>query len=410
MNIMLINHYAGSSKYGMEFRPYYLAKEWVEFGHNVNIIAGSYSHLRRVNPDFKGNVNKEEIDGINYFWMKTPKYKKNGVKRFLNMFTFLFQVIRNKKTFIKSNPDIVIASSTYPLDIFPAYLIAKRTGAKLIFEVHDLWPLTPIEVGGMSRFHPFIMLLQFAENFACRKSDFVVSLLPKADRYLVDHGMLPSKFYHLPNGINLEEWNNPTVIPDEHEKIISELRKQGKFIIGYAGSHGLANALEYLVEAAKLIKDKQEIAFVLVGEGPEKELLKQKVIKNKMNNIFFLSQVPKRSIPNLLKKMDALFIGWKRVSLYRFGVSPNKLLDYMMSGKPIIHSIEAANDLVAESGCGISVAPENPVEIVEAINKLINMDRVKQEEMGLKGKEYVLQNHDYKVLAKEFVNLVNGEE
>ena len=101
------------------------------------------------------------------------------------------------------NPNIVIASSTYPLDIIPAFLIAKKTRAKLIFEVHDLWPLSPIELGGMSPFHPYIMIMQWAENFAYRVSHKVVSILPKTKSHMQKHGLGPDKFAHIPNGIDI---------------------------------------------------------------------------------------------------------------------------------------------------------------------------------------------------------------
>ena len=110
-----------------------------------------------------------------------------------------------------------------------------------------------------------------------------------------------------------------------------------------------------------------------------------------------------QSLPSLLAVMDVCYIGLQRQPLFRFGVSPNKLMDYMMAGKPVIHAIEAGNDLVAESGCGISVPPEDPVAIAEAIKKLMSMSSAEREEMGGRGKEYVIANHDYKVLARKFL-------
>jgi glycosyltransferase involved in cell wall biosynthesis len=132
------------------------------------------------------------------------------------------------------------------------------------------------------------------------------------------------------------------------------------------------------------------------------------VIENNINNVIFLSPVPKNSISELLRKMDILYIGLRRSPLFRFGVSPNKLFDYMMAGKPIIHAVEAGNDLVQESGCGISVPPEDPVAIAEAIKKLLTMSPIEREEMGRRGREYVVKNHDYKVLAKKFLEAIDG--
>jgi len=318
------------------------------------------------------------------------------------MMSFILQLFLHLNYIVKRyTPNVVIASSTYPLDIFPAYLIAKKTNARLIFEVHDLWPLTPIELGGYSKYHPFIMIMQLAENFAYRKSDYVVSLLPKAYEYMKNHGLAPHKFVHIPNGISLEEWEESNEeIPEEHRKLIEKLKMEGKFIVGYAGAHGLANALDILIDSAQLLRN-EPIAVVLVGDGPEKEKLKEKVSRFKLDNVFFLSSVSKLSIPKLLSMMDALYIGCRKEPLYRFGVSPNKLMDYMMAGKPIIHSITAGNDLVQDAQCGISVPAEDSYQIALAIKKLMSMSEEERELMGNRGKEYVRRYHTYTVLAEK---------
>jgi len=406
MNILYINHYAGAPEYGMEYRPYYVSKEWVRRGHSVIIVASSYSHLRSKNPNVDKSLVEEEIDGIKYIWLRTVKYKGNDLKRILNMLNFILQLFRYLDYLVKRyNPNVVIASSTYPLDIFPAYLLSKRTKAKLIFEVHDLWPLTPIELGGHSKYHPFIIIMQLAENIAYRKSDYVVSLLPKAYEYMREHGLAAHKFIHIPNGINIKEWEeNNSEISEEHKKLIEKLKLEGKFIVGYVGAHGLSNALDVLIDSAQLLRN-EPIAIVLVGNGPEKEKLEEKVNASNLDNILFLPPVSKLSMPRILRMMDALYIGWRKRSLYKFGVSPNKLLDYMMSGKPIIHSITAGNDLVQDAQCGISVPSEDSYQIALAIKQLMSMPEEKRELIGNRGKEYVRRYHSYRVLARKFENL-----
>ena len=177
MNILLINHYAGSPEMGMEFRPFYFAREWVKMGHHVDIAAADYSHLRMKNPEISKDFQTETIDGITYHWIKTGRYEGNGAARALTMFQFVGKLWRNAGEIARKwKPDVVITSSTYPLDTYAGQRIAKKSGAGLIHEVHDMWPLTLVEVGGMSRYHPFVLLLQMAENSAYRHSEFVVSL------------------------------------------------------------------------------------------------------------------------------------------------------------------------------------------------------------------------------------------
>ena len=242
MNILLINHYAGSAYLGMEYRPYYLAREWVRAGHSVQILAASHSHVRTKQPDSNEAIVDQSIDGIQYRWYRTPTYAGNGLARVKNMLAFLWAIWCDKQRIVdKFKPNIVIASSTYPMDIWPAHRIAKLAKAKLIFEVHDLWPLSPMELGNISKWHPFILWVQLAENFAYRHADVVVSMLPKAQEHMVAHGMESSKFHYIPNGIDTEEWENIARLPSELSETLTKLKLHGRPIVGYAGTHGLAN-------------------------------------------------------------------------------------------------------------------------------------------------------------------------
>jgi len=401
MNILIINHYAGSPSYGMEYRPYHFAREWIKAGHKVTIASASFSHLRLTQPKCVKKNTIEFIDDIQYVWFKTPKYHRNDSKRVINMLFFVCQLL------IKNIPiddiDVVIDSSTYPLTIYGSHRIAKRFNARLVFEVHDLWPLTPMELGGYSIWHPFILLMQWVENYAYKKAHRVVSLLPKAKQHMISHGMSPEKFVYIPNGTDISSWQISNFLPEEHAKLLKRLNDSGKFIIGYAGGHSISNALKYFIEAAAILKKQDNIHFVLVGQGPEKESLLLFAKTEKLNNVSFLSPIPRTSVPTILDNMNAVYIGWNRNPLYRFGVSPNKLIDYMMAKRPVIHSIEAGNDLVAESGCGISVPPEDPKAIAEAIVRLAEMSEQERTEMGKKGHDYVKSHHDYAVLAKRFL-------
>lgn len=403
MNILLINHYAGSSKHGMEFRPYYLAREWVASGHRVQIMAGSYSHIRAKQPALsKGIVTHEIIDGVDYCWLSTPTYSGNGVGRVKSMLSFIWHLWRKAKQIaLDFKPDVVIASSTYPMDIWPAKRIAKLAEAKLIYEVHDLWPLSPMELGGMTRKHPFIMWVQYAEDYAYKHADKVISMLPKTLEYMVSRGMAPEKWAYVPNGVDLAEWHAPTELAIEVQSALDIMKTRGLPIVGYTGTHGLANALDVLVDAAELLKGQAQV--LLVGTGPERDRLFKRVVSKGLDNVVMLPSVPKTSIPKLLEQIDIAYIGWHPNPLYRFGISPNKLMDYMMAGKPIVHSVKAGNDPVMEVGCGLTVLPGDPKAIAFAIEKLIRLDRFALLEMGSRGKRFVTQHRTYPILADQFL-------
>lgn len=402
MNILLINHYAGSPEYGMEFRPYYMCKEWIQRGHQVLIVGGSYSHLRKQQPKHE----KETIDGVNYRWVKLNKYKGNGIGRVASMMLFITKLSASYKKFLGSFvPDVVIASSTYPLDIYPAKRIAKHYGAKLIYEVHDLWPLSPIELGGYSPNHPFIRVMQKAEDDCYKYVDAVVSMLPNAEEHMKERGLAGGKFYCVPNGIVLEDWDNYPTLSDSHLNVLIKLRADGKMIVGFAGAHGIANSLYSAIDAISGLKD-EKIAFVLVGTGPEKDNLIEYTKKNNYENIYFLPAINKKMIPSLLQEMDILYIGLQRQSLFRFGISPNKLFDYMMAAKPVVQAIDAGNNIVKEANCGLYAEPDNVEEIRNAILHLKNMSLAERAELGENGRRYVLKNHTYRVLAENFLKVM----
>lgn len=393
----------------MEYRPYYLAREWVRLGHAVTIAAASVSHVRTVPPMVRGLMTNEMMDGIRYLWLKTPAYDGNGLFRAMNIFSFVFQLLLHRNVIAKTvQPDVVIASSTYPLDIVAARAIARRSGAGVVFEVHDLWPLSPIELGGMSRHHPFIVLMQWAEDLAYRRADKVVSMLPGTMDYMLQHGLKPGKFVHIPNGVDVAEWQDaPNTIPEEHRCALSALKANRHFLVGYAGAHGLANVLDHFIDAAYQLRE-HPVTFVLVGQGPEKERLTQKVKSRNQTNVIFLPTVERKAIPAILQEMDALYIGLKGDSLFRFGVSPNKLMDYMMAAKPVIYAVRSGNDMVAESGCGISIPPENPQEIVRAVLTLMSLSLEERNQMGQRGTIYIRERHDYQILAKQFLSTLDG--
>jgi len=157
-----------------------------------------------------------------------------------------------------------------------------------------------------------------------------------------------------------------------------------------------------------LLKDNNEIIFLIVGDGSEKEDILKYKLHNEIKNLVLVDPIPKKNVIPLLKEYsDVCFIGLMSQPLFRFGVSPNKMFDYLYSAKPIIQSIDSANDIVKEAKAGISVKPENPKEIADAILKLYKMPKSKRNELGQNGKVYVEKHHSYKQLAKQYEYLFN---
>ncbi|UDF37402.1 UNVERIFIED_ORG: glycosyltransferase family 4 protein [Shinella sp. XGS7] len=411
MKILLINHYAGTPELGMEYRPYYLAREWVRMGHQVLVLAASHSHVRSRQPQPGGQT----LDGIAYCWYETPAYAGNGFGRLRNIWAFCRHVAKDADILAREfAPDVVIASSTYPMDVWVARKVARLAQAKLVYEVHDLWPLSPIELSGMSPWHPFALLCQKAENDAYRDADRVVSMLPKVQQHMAAHGLDLSKLHIVPNGITLDEWDESQApgLQAEIAAHIATQRAAGKLVVGYAGSHGLPNALDVLLDAAKLLQaegsaGQPPLHIVMVGGGHEKARLAARVRAEGIANVAMFDAIPKAQIPALLAAFDVAYIGWQRTPIYRFGIAPNKLMDYLMARRPVLHSVEAGNDPVAEAGAGLTVPPEDAQAVADGLRRLAALSPQERTAMGERGRAFVLAHHTYPVLARRFIEAVS---
>lgn len=405
MNILLINHYAGSPYYGMEFRPYYLAREWVKQGHKVTILAASFSHLRQNNPDVINDFQEEDIEGIKYVWFKTPEYG-GSLARIKNMMTFVWKLKKNAKKIAKDyKPNLVIAGSCYPLDNYPAHKIAKLAGAKYTYEVRDIWPLSPMLIGGYSKYHPFIWVMQKAEDYAYKHVDKVISLLWNAEGHMLEHGLDTGKFVCIPNGYNPSEWTEDKFslpLPIEHKEAFDGLK--GKTIVGFAGGFAASGALKTLLGAAEELKDRKDIHFILVGKGPEEQELRGFVATKRLTNVTFLPSVSKQLIPSLVHRFDIAFYGGIHSELHKYGTSANKMTDYMLSSKPIIQSLDEPGSLVEKIGAGIRVPAESPKEVANAISSMVDSGKDMMREIGEIGRQYAINHLKWDKLAADFID------
>jgi glycosyltransferase involved in cell wall biosynthesis len=221
---------------------------------------------------------------------------------------------------------------------------------------------------------------------------------------MVRQGMRADKFVWIPNGVDVAEWEGAAQsIPPGHAQAIERLRSDGAFVIGYAGGHSVSNSLDQLLDAAALLKDRP-IRIVLVGDGKDKAALMERARSEGLDNVLFLDPVPKAAVPDLLRRFDACAIVWSRSPLYRFGIGANKIFDYMMAGKPILQALEAGNDPVEEYHAGITVPPEDVPALAAAAVRLSELPSEERLAMGENGRRAVRERHDYRVLARRFLD------
>ncbi len=399
--IWIINDYAGSPFHGMTHRHYYMAKEMKKEGIKPIIISASYSHFMINEPRIgERPYLHEKVDMIDYFWLKVLKYKDSrDKKRVLKWFQFTYKLLFLPKEIEK--PSTILCSGSAPMLVLPSYFLAKRYGAKLIFEIRDIWPLTLMNFKNYSKYNPLIYIMQKSVNFGFRHADEIISVLPYTNEYIKEQGIYNFKFSYLPNGIFLDEMKNPLPLNQETKsKIPNE-----KFIVGYAGAMGMGDGMDLLIDTANKLKYNKDIYFILVGKGSEKKRLKKRIVDLKLENISILDAIPKKEVQSLLALFDVCYIGWDDNEMYKYGISANKIFDYMYASKPIVHVYNGQGDLIKEAKCGISINQQNPELVANAIVELYKTPLEKREAIGERGKLFVLNNHTYKSITKKFIEI-----
>lgn len=399
MNILLVNHNAGSPKHGMEFVSYYMAREWVKHGHKVTIVAASYSHLRHHNIDTPFPF-KETIDNIDYLWLPVSSFDKNDEKRIKNMQQFAEQIEKSASFIATLQPNLVIDISRHPLATKACYNIAQKAQAKYIVGLHDMWQVVNMEVAD---FDAYNKLMQEAERERFLKADKIMSPLPNATEYVASLG-IDKKVWYIPDGVVLDDYTSVEALEPNFAQTIAAYKAQGKFLVGYAGKLDKEKALDSFIEAVSKVPN-LPLQVILLGDGYEEAHLRQLIDKLKLTNVLIHAPVPKSMVRAFLKEMDCLYAGWSNNEMYRYGISYNKVLEYMFAPKPIIHSVSAENDVVQQAKCGLTVPAEDVDAIAEALKQMVNLSPEERAAMATKGRDYVTRQLNYRTLAEWFLEV-----
>ena len=412
MNIWIFNQFAIPHDAAGGTRHYDFAREFVKQGNQVLIFASGFNHRTRKEERLQeGQIyRRENVNDVEFCWIRTPGYYRgNDWRRMVNMLCYSIRVVWIGIR-LRGNPDIILASSPHILTGLAGWILAKLKRAAFIFEVRDLWPLTLIEIGGYNRKNLLVLILGLIERSLYCCANKIVVLMPKASDYISSLGIPVNKVIYIPNGANPELFSDSDIgLPSELSEIIGNLRSRGKFLVGYAGAYGIVNNLDSIIEAAKLLqeKGKENFHFILVGGGTEKSRLINLANILGLNNITFFDPIPKKMVPVFLKKIDVAIKPGRLTRLGSYGVTPNKIFDYMASATPIVWVSNSINNPVEEAKCGVSVYSEDSDGIVNAVIELRNISENERCEMGLRGYNYVMMHHSVPDLATRLLGVMN---
>ncbi|MBM4200159.1 MAG: glycosyltransferase family 4 protein, partial [Gammaproteobacteria bacterium] len=316
MRILIINTNGGSIYHGPNLRTYYAAKELVERGHRVILATSAFSHKYAVLPQLRGVVTPETIDGIEYRWIRTLRYR-NVVERVLHNLVFGIRLLAHR-TEICDSADVVVFSGP-PLELFPfSWFLASRLGVPIASDIRDLWPLTQLN---MSRWHwlsPYTYLQYACLRLMGKKSAVCISPLAGAGRYL-DKICGPVRTTVIPNGFDTsmtptQEPPRLTIVksaegmpPAGQQVSLDQVRTSGKFVVGYSGSFDRDNDTESLVHAAQQLVGQHDILFLMVGAGLRRNRIVQMAAS--LPNLMVCDRVPSCAVPRVLEAMDACYCG-----------------------------------------------------------------------------------------------------
>lgn len=348
------------------------------------------------------NFRLETQAGVRFLWIRTAKYKGNGSARVRNMLEYAWRAWCRAATQALPHPDVIIGSTVHPLAAVTGALLAKRFGVPFVLEVRDLWPQTLIDLGRIPDRGLTACAMRAMERWLYQRADRILTLLPRAVDYIAPLGVPKSNVVWIPNGVEI------SAFPDPGPPHVCRGRP---FTLMYLGSHGQANGLDNVLMAMKLLQDRKGIARVrlrMIGDGPAKPRLRALAKQLGLQNVAFEPPTRKSDLAQMAAQADAFVAAvLDRPKLYRFGISMNKLYDYLAARRPIVMASAAINDPIQDAGAGLTVPPEDPEALAGAISKLIAMPPSVRDAMGEAGRRYVEQNNDFRVLAKKLAEVLN---
>lgn len=402
-NIWYISKYiVPSYAANVSARGFLILRSLVKSGNRCTLITSDSNHLAKA-PLFHGKEFQELVDGVQVHWLKTWKYKSaRSLGRMFSWINFEWRLFFISEENL-DKPDVVIVSSLSLLTIVNGIRLRRKYKCKLIFEVRDIWPMVLVASGGISRWNPFILLLSTLERLGYERADGVVGTMPNLGEHLKTVTKRTVNVACIPQGVD-EELLKPS-IPLTKE-YISEFIPENKFIICHAGSIGVDNALETFFACARSMQDREEIHFLVVGDG---YLKNQFQLENSdLKNLTFAPRVDKKQVQSVLAHADVVYFAVNTSPLWAYGQSLNKVIDYMLSGKPIVASYTGFPSMINEADCGVFLPAEDVLALRLEIERLSQIPKSELNSMGARGREWIISNRQYEKLASEYLEIINN--
>ncbi len=375
-------------------------REFSNAGYQSVVITSDSNPLANV-PNAAEKYEKELIDGVQFYWIKTFKYSRaKSLRRIISWLHFEWRLWHMPKRNLPT-PDAIIVSSLSLLTILNGFLLKRKFNCRLVFEIRDIWPLTLTEEGGFSRWNPLVLGLALIEKLGYCYSDAIVGTMPNLQAHVETVSSSKTPVYCIPMGVN-------TTTQEEQKSISPEYLDQhipkNRFIVAHAGTIGATNALDTFFECASLLSEDPSIHFAIIGDGDLRKTYKDKY--GYLHNLTFAPKVEKSMVQSVLSKCDLLYFSVHASAIWNFGQSLNKVIDYMLSGKPVVASYGGFPSMINESGCGTFVSPGDANALRDEVLRIKNLSPTERKKMGENGRRWILKNRNYQKLSEDYLRII----
>lgn len=405
MKILLISHYFPPEIGAPSARLFEMAKHWVNEGNEVKVLTCFPNHPTGIIPEeYSGmNVMLEEIEGIKVYRTYTYATPNEGfIKKTLGHISFMFSSFVQGRKRIGEFDVIVVSSPTF-FSVFSAYAYSLTRRKPWVLEVRDLWPAALVELDILKN-KTVIKILERLELFFYKRAKKVVLVTDSFKENLIHRGIDERKLEVVKNGVNPNNFKNNPNLKNAMKK---KWNLENKFIVLYIGAHGISQALDKVIDAAKELKGIDDIQFVFVGEGAKKKELIEKTKKENVSNVMFIGGQKKSEVESFYNMADVGIVSLRDIQLFQTFI-PSKMFEILSTETPLIAAVAGeSKDILESSGGAIVVPPENPIKLKEQIIYLRDNRNV-GEEMGRKGREFVTQYYSRKNLARKYLEILKN--
>lgn len=411
-NVWILNHYATDMYFSHGERHYWIPKYLRRAGYAPVVFGCNAKHNSNAEYYFDTDALwtehlAEEIE-TPYIFVRGRAYTGNGKQRVLNMIDFYRNVQKAAVEYAKLHgaPDVIYASSVHPLTLVAGIRLAKRFGVPCISEVRDLWPESIVEYSDrFTRSHPLMKLLYRGERWIYEKSDAVIFTMEGGYDYIVERGWDKSipraKVHYINNGVDCElfDANRAQFRVDD-----PDLDDNSHFNVVYAGAVRRVNNLGLLLDAAKELRDAR-IRLLIWGDGDELDALRRRVTDEGINNVAFKGRVEKKYVPSIISRADLNIVHWEMSPILRFGLSYNKLFEYLAAGKPIFSTVRSPYSIVEKYRCGADTQGFTPREYADGIERIAALSDAERAILGERARA-AASDFDFEVLTNKLINLL----